>query len=296
MPRLGKGQIDRLGERLRHDGVVSDSDLAELQRLRAEYDDALAGILAVLAQLQPPFHATSRLKTVQTIIEKLRREDGMRLSRMQDVGGARIIVADRDEQDKAVESIVHAFPEKRIKDRRKAPSFGYRAVHVTVKHLGCWIEIQVRTAFQDRWAQTVERLADLWGRQIRYGEKPNEPVREAREGLTRAQTVELLLEVSDSIAGLEESRQEGTRRAAESTRLRADAARLRARIHSLNEPALTGECATCASVPIHQEVEALERRFEALVAETEEEERTSVERETKMMDLYKRARISNLEP
>src|SRR2546426_4554058 len=42
------------------------------------------------------------------------------------------------------------------------------------------VEIQVRTERQNRWAQIVERLADKWGRQIRYGGDPTDFERTAR--------------------------------------------------------------------------------------------------------------------
>ena len=81
--------------------------------------------------------ATSRLKTVNTIIEKLRREK-MRLAEMQDIAGLRIV--------------------------GRHPRHGYRAVHVIPEVDGFLVEIQVRTRLQDSWAQGMERLADQAGR------------------------------------------------------------------------------------------------------------------------------------
>ncbi|GGI66943.1 hypothetical protein GCM10010116_62080 [Microbispora rosea subsp. aerata] len=40
---------------------------------------------------------------------------------------------------------------------------------------GIPVEIQVRTELQDVWAQILERLADQWGRGIRYGDAPENP-------------------------------------------------------------------------------------------------------------------------
>ena len=42
-------------------------------------------------------------------------------------------------------------------DRRKNPTYGYRAVHVIVYWDGIPVEIQIRTELQDTWAQIVER-------------------------------------------------------------------------------------------------------------------------------------------
>jgi ppGpp synthetase/RelA/SpoT-type nucleotidyltranferase len=49
---------------------------------------------------------------------------------------------------------------------------GYAAVHVIVFPEGTPIEIQIRTAWQHEWAELFEKLADLVGRGIRYGEPP----------------------------------------------------------------------------------------------------------------------------
>jgi DNA-binding protein len=166
--------------------------------VRATYDDALASATASLRDrlgLEP----TSRLKTVQTIIEKLQREKG-RLSTIQDIAGARV-VADmtRDEQDNVVASIGNLFPGAKEIDRRARPSFGYRAVHVVVTVEGRFVEIQVRTELQNLWAQLLERLADQWGRQIRYGQSPNRANEAVAPNITRQDILNLIMDVSNLI-------------------------------------------------------------------------------------------------
>jgi hypothetical protein len=56
-----------------------------------------------------------------------------------------MIVGDVMRQDAAVECLTKAFAEATVVDRRKIPSYGYRAVHVIVRHHGTPVEIQVRT-------------------------------------------------------------------------------------------------------------------------------------------------------
>jgi hypothetical protein len=60
-----------------------------------------------------------------------------------------------------------------VVDRRAEPVNGYRAVHVIVFPESVPIEIQIRTELQHEWAELFEKLADLVGRDIRYGEPPN---------------------------------------------------------------------------------------------------------------------------
>ncbi|GIH69015.1 hypothetical protein Mth01_12680 [Sphaerimonospora thailandensis] len=72
------------------------------------------------------------------------------------------------------------------------PSHGYRAVHVIVFLDGIPVEIQVRTELQDVWAQILERLADHWGRGIRYGKQPESPEAVVRIGARQETHRELL--------------------------------------------------------------------------------------------------------
>lgn len=197
-------QIRRLGDRLRGKATPLPDDLVLLQQLRADYDASLAKAEKTLRD-DLGLRATSRLKTVQTIIEKLAREK-TRLSVMQDIAGLRIVDdLTLIEQNELVDRVCKAFPGAEVDDRRAKPSHrGYRAVHVIVDIDGCPVEIQVRTRLQDLWSQTMESLADAWGRQIRYGLPPDgqeEPTSESdTTAPTRGEVVELFVRVSAVIA------------------------------------------------------------------------------------------------
>lgn len=206
---LSKGQIDRLGDRLREFGGPSDGDdRALLEQLLTEHLEVLEEAARIVGEgleyrgIQP----TPRLKSDTTIIEKVVRERGMKLSRMQDISGLRI-VDDMTwvQQDDLVRQIVTLFDRTKVRDRREEPVSGYRAVHVIASVGGRWVEIQVRTLLQDAWAQTFERLGDTWGRQIRYGDPPNEPDRIVLGDGTRREFVADLLQLSDFIAEHEET-------------------------------------------------------------------------------------------
>lgn len=121
---------------------------------------------------------TSRLKNTGTILEKLRRSGGGSLPNIQDIAGIRIVVdATLDEQTALAERGAALFTgerrEPKIVDRRDDPSHGYRAVHVIVHAHDLPVEVQVRTRLQHQWANTFEKLADIVGRGIRYGEPPD---------------------------------------------------------------------------------------------------------------------------
>ncbi len=203
--RLTGGAIDRLGDRLRVSTDVADDDLAMLQDLRREFDGALARAREEVMRAIPGVSPTSRLKTVQTLVGKLQRESTMNLGQVQDVAGMRIVQdVSIEDQNRLAARIGDLFPGAKIVDRRAKPSFGYRAVHIIAKVDGRLVEIQIRTQLQDRWAQIVERLADHWGRNIRYGALPDEPM-EAVGRYSRAEVVEMARRLSPLIENCEKS-------------------------------------------------------------------------------------------
>ena len=135
--------------------------------------------------------------------DKLRRQP-TKLSRIQDIAGVRIVQdMDLNEQDAIVRALTAEFRPVRVTDRRLVPSFGYRAVHVVVRVGRCWCEIQVRTSQQHLWAEIVERLADRWGRQIRYGGQPDDPQREIADS-TRLEFWNAVIAISDAVHRIEE--------------------------------------------------------------------------------------------
>lgn len=136
---LSHREADRLGERL-SSGTPSEADLATLAALQNEHIVPLENVTGILrghlringsARFEDaPVELTSRVKTVGVIIDKVRR--GVTLSTMQDIVGARIVgdIA-LSEQDRLVEGVVASFPKLRMKDRRREPMHGYRAVHLS---------------------------------------------------------------------------------------------------------------------------------------------------------------------
>lgn len=174
---FSKSQIEKLGFRLIAEEPPAIADLNMLHDLLAHYDAVLeVAVMAVEDKLG--LQATSRVKNTGTILEKLHRHGGSWLKSMQDIAGLRI-VGDwkRSEQDVRVAQIVQLFSTRnarlpRVHDRRLSPVNGYRAVHVVAYIDNTPVEIQVRTTWQHEWADLYEKLADILGRGIRYGEDP----------------------------------------------------------------------------------------------------------------------------
>lgn len=172
---LSKNQVRQLGRRLR-DGDITAEDFELLGQFLTAAREALTQVeFAFDSELG--LRPVTRVKTTTTLVEKLRRSRNSNLDNVQDVAGARLVLGDRlEEQDEVGQRVVAIFSDQvappRVIDRRREPSFGYRALHVVVYPSGFPVEVQIRTQGQDRWAQLMERVGDEWGREIRYGGPP----------------------------------------------------------------------------------------------------------------------------
>jgi ppGpp synthetase/RelA/SpoT-type nucleotidyltranferase len=185
---MTKSQIDRLGERLKT-GAFDDTDLRLLDEYRRSFADAYAVVVKVLRDGLAVEPTGRPAKSTLSIVDKLRRES-IRLSQIQDIAGCRIIVDDIHGQERMIARLPLIFEHLSLSDRRRKPSHGYRAVHAIVKRTAESIEIQIRTALQQLWAEYSEKLSDVIDPMIKYGGGPVE---------TRV----MLSEMSDMIAQIE---------------------------------------------------------------------------------------------
>lgn len=182
-----KSQVNRAGDIFRHvttrDSVAVDELMRAidvLNNFRAVHEYALIkanmGLRSMVrtAACRSP-RVSQRLKRRSTIIDKLRREPSMALSRMQDIGGARAVLGDLDEVNRVFARLRHNGKVQRHKDyiADPAPS-GYRSLHVIVTYDDRLIEVQLRTTVQHEWAFTVERLGGRIDQDIKGGEGPRE--------------------------------------------------------------------------------------------------------------------------
>lgn len=199
--------IDQAGERVRESlrqGLnPAREDLAIVEEFRAEYVDLVLFVQGLLTGVEGATRETagpaldavkllveqgfaesdflgvaSRPKTVGSIVAKLGRES-TRLTQMQDVAGGRIVVPLILLQEAVSDALVHSFRNKglpvRVTDTTHAgDAHGYRAVHVIPVIDGKPVEIQIRTAMQNQWAQLVERLDQRFGWDLKHGDGPDE--------------------------------------------------------------------------------------------------------------------------
>lgn len=116
---------------------------------------------------------SQRLKRIPTIIDKLRREPGMNLGRMADIGGCRAVLKSLDEVRSVQSRYRGDTVTVRTKDYVDQPKpDGYRAVHIIVRYQSRLIEVQLRTEVQHEWAYTVESVTSRFGLDIKAGGGP----------------------------------------------------------------------------------------------------------------------------
>ena len=202
MAVTSRSAINKLGDRIRDHGLSQD-DRELLLDYRASFLPAYESVVARIRATLPELQVTGRPeKTPDSIVAKLRRT-GIELARMQDIAGCRLIVDQLDDQDRTVARLVSVSDKAKVVDRRKEPSFGYRAVHVIPTVDGRQVEIQVRTFPQHLWASTSERLADEFGTDLKYGGDRLQLL-PAKRYLERASVMIAAFETSDNAQFLED--------------------------------------------------------------------------------------------
>lgn len=189
---LSKSAVRKAGSVLRRqvEGVTPQAEieqaLAVVSAYRASFASPLEATSNELATLLETCHiqgeVSQRLKRMPTILEKITsRESKLDLSRMQDIGGCRIVLTSNDIGElRRLETHVRehwADSVKRTSDYVDRPrASGYRAVHIVIEQDQRLIEIQLRTQRMHQWAQRVEGLSAAFG--INYKQDGSSPVQE----------------------------------------------------------------------------------------------------------------------
>ena len=153
------GQYQRLADEVARDATtrLRADLLGECQRRLDVQETGARMSLAVIP---------GRAKTTRTLVDKLKRMPTYPLGKIRDVAGVRVVVeGGMDRQDLVCDVAVHLLHDpglasSRAIDHRDSPVFGYRALHAEVRFGRMPLEIQVRTAEQEAWANLFESSAD----------------------------------------------------------------------------------------------------------------------------------------
>lgn len=178
--KRGQPDADSLWDRYDPDDVLAALEVVD--QFRAAHARPLAKVNANLRYyvrkvgMSEP-DVTQRLKRKSTIMEKLEREPTMQLNTMEDIAGVRSVLMNQRQVD-AVRRCLEKAPRwniRRVRDYVANPKpDGYRAIHVIVEKDGCYVEIQLRTPWQDSWAQSVEQDTRRLRQGLKFGRGPDD--------------------------------------------------------------------------------------------------------------------------
>lgn len=179
-------QINKLGQRvrrtLRSGNLITLTDKILLQELRVSFKSDIKSVFNFLiTDVDNNEHHviyTYRIKRIDSIISKIRREPTMSLSKMGDIAGCRIITENENEIIKYKELIEKKFEVLKVNNYYKnQKQDGYRALHYYIKspiNPSKSIEIQIRDSTSHDWASFVEILDNLYSLKMKEGEEQSD--------------------------------------------------------------------------------------------------------------------------
>jgi putative GTP pyrophosphokinase len=186
-----KSQVNRAGQLL-VDHLSAAAGSRRIGRQRAELTEAIeildwwrgehakplsrvaANLRAYAADEGEPV-ITQRLKRLPTMVGKLLRTPGMKLARMEDIGGVRAVLPNQDVAYRVAGRLRKNWTITRFRDYAAEPKAdGYRALHLINRNHGRLIEVQLRTRLQDAWANSVEIDSRRVAPNLKFGAGPRE--------------------------------------------------------------------------------------------------------------------------
>lgn len=191
IPEYTKKEINNAGNIIRNENA-SEEDKARAKVIIDNWRAAHAYPLHVFyinlrrkAGTYPDIIVAERLKRLDSIIDKLKREPRMELYRMQDLGGCRMILPTLEDVYKFSNELKNSkirHEAKNTKDYIMKPKVsGYRSLHCVYKFqtdskekeiyntYPMLIEIQFRTHLQHIWATAVESIGLFTNQALKSG-------------------------------------------------------------------------------------------------------------------------------
>lgn len=195
-PEYTKKEINNAGAMIR-DSAISEKDHNNALKVIDNWRSAHAYPLHVFymnlrakSGSRKDILVAERLKRMESIVGKLKREGGMQLYRMQDLGGCRMVLPTLDE----VYTYSEKFQQSRIRHELKKTNdyiqtpkkSGYRSLHLVYKfktdtpdkeiynQYPMLIELQFRTHLQHIWATALETIGLFTNQALKAGQGNDE--------------------------------------------------------------------------------------------------------------------------
>ncbi|WP_284785793.1 RelA/SpoT domain-containing protein [Corynebacterium rhinophilum] len=204
---FSKGTIDRIGEGIRGRRELNEDEYLQVMTWFDSLNEAVITIAleevkkfsqnenypGEVYRIKPPIESSHRVKTDDTIADKLKRQ-GTKLSRVQDLAGCRLdIDCSLDCLSKISDVLKSRFDlegaEVRNKNYLNDSQFGYRAIHLHLTTPAGRVELQLRTKAQAAWANLNEVIGDEFSRTHRYDKLPDDAPKNYRKLVEDAQII-----------------------------------------------------------------------------------------------------------
>ena len=175
--QYSKKQIDKAGKTIANKNISQeeiDKAFVILNNWRTAHISPLNTIADTAISNNPNAIVVQRLKRLDSIIEKLRRFPQMNLSKMQDLGGCRVIL---DNIQQVYQSVIYYEPPNKSFTLKKETDYilnpktsGYRSYHMVYQsNDSLLVEIQFRTYLQHLWATALETMSICMGTNLKLG-------------------------------------------------------------------------------------------------------------------------------
>ncbi|WP_418498114.1 hypothetical protein [Flagellimonas sp.] len=164
---------------LRESENSSEDLLDKLQIYRTSFKDDLSEVFEKITDIAKSVRKDSiisfRIKRIESILSKIKRQPTMALGNMGDIAGCRILVYRSSSLQKVIEQLHQSFNVQDVNDYLKeVKEDGYRGYHLYIEspiNKDKLIEIQVRTVESHKWASMVEIIDMIYGTKIKEGQE-----------------------------------------------------------------------------------------------------------------------------
>lgn len=216
---FSKGTINRIGEGIRGRRELNEDDYLQVM---AWFDKLNETVITIALEevetfsqsedfhgetyrIKPPIESSHRVKTDDTIADKLDRLS-TKLSRVQDLAGCRLDLDCSLDCLSEISAVLQARfetegAEVKEMDYLKDSQYGYRAIHLRLTFPAGRVELQLRTKAQAAWANLNEVIGDKFGRDHRYRKLPDSAPKIYKKIVDQAKNIaEIIQEIEEKKA------------------------------------------------------------------------------------------------
>ncbi len=188
-----KSDLKRVRSNYLKNSKLSGDDLTTLANWRSNHSKIIDYTGSLIIEKLEKHHLTKevsisdRLKRLPTIINKIQRQPKMRLHKMQDIAGIRIVCNDLDTVYKVKEALLQEAKNTKNKINKYTDyiqdcrNTGYRGMHMIYRYNNpddelhdYATELQIRTQRQHTWAMAVELASFILQEDLKSGKGEND--------------------------------------------------------------------------------------------------------------------------